>query len=66
MKKEIPPAAIIAIIALLLVGVVAAILVSQNSAGEKVDIKTLSPEDLRDPDPPRGRRGDSAEPTGGR
>lgn len=51
MKKEIHPG-VIAAVAVLLIGGLIAFFMSQGSApSEKVDVKTLDPQSLRDPEP---------------
>lgn len=58
MKKEIHPAVIVAAIVLLVGGVIAFFMMSGNAPTEKVDIKTLDPESLKDPEPvKRGQPG---------
>jgi hypothetical protein len=54
MKKEISPAAIIAIIGLVVAGVAAFFIFGGGGgAPAKVDLKTIDPKDLRDEDPIR-------------
>lgn len=56
MKKEIHPAVIVAALVLILGGLVAGFMLQGRGSSDKVDIKTLSPEELQDPEP--ARRGD--------
>lgn len=56
MKKEIHPAAIVAVLVLVLGGIIAGFALNGRVSSQKVDIRTLSPEELEDPDPVR--RGD--------
>jgi flagellar basal body-associated protein FliL len=63
MKKEIPPALIVTVLVLVLGGVIAFFVFGGNADSRKVDIKTLDPELLRDPDP-RGDPNMRARPEG--
>lgn len=63
MKKEIPPALIVAILVLLVGGVVAVFLFAGNPDTRKVDVSTMDPKSLEDPDP-RGDPSMRARPEG--
>ncbi len=56
MKKEIHPGVIAAILVVVIGGVIAGFMFSGRANSQKVDIKSLSKEDLSDPEP--ARRGD--------
>jgi hypothetical protein len=51
MKKEIPPALIVAILVLVVGAAIAVFVLAGNPDTKKVDVKTLDPTSLRDPDP---------------
>lgn len=58
MKKEIHPGVLIAVLVLVVGGVVAFFMMQNNTATEKVDIKSLDPKSLEDPEPiKRGQPG---------
>jgi flagellar basal body-associated protein FliL len=51
MKKEIHPALIVAILVILVGGVIAVFMMTTNQGTEKVNVETLDPKSLADPDP---------------
>ncbi|MBX3115537.1 MAG: hypothetical protein KF836_13305 [Fimbriimonadaceae bacterium] len=58
MKKEIHPGVIAAVLVLLVGGVIAFFVMSGSPSTEKVDLKTLDPKSLEDPEPiKRGQPG---------
>ncbi len=63
MKKEIPPALIVVVLVLVVGGVIAFFALSGNADTRKVDVSTIDPELLRDPDP-RGDPNMRARPEG--
>lgn len=63
MKKELHPALIIAILVLVVGGVIGVFALSGRGATAKVNVESLDPESLRDPDP-RGNPAMRARPEG--
>jgi nitrogen fixation-related uncharacterized protein len=53
MKKEIHPGVLVAVIALVAIGIGAAFFISSSQSGQKVDLKSIDPRDLRDDEPIR-------------
>lgn len=55
MKKQLSPAVTWGIIAVAVVGLVVALVMMWSSTPPKKDASEFTPEQLADPDPPRGR-----------
>jgi len=53
MKKEIHPGVIVAVLVLLVGGAIAIFMMSGSTSSEKVDLKSLDPKSLEDPEPIR-------------